>query len=363
MGAALGHAEAHAAEAEARDVQAGAAEPGGRHGLHGCECASLSLDSSAAQRLRSPRPSPRPERCLLTETNSHEFCTAPPWRSPPSSHPPSSRCRLPRPPDHADRARGAPAAAPTPPRASSARCSRRSWASRSTSSTAPAAPAWSATRAIAAAPPDGYTIGLITVEIGMMHWQGLTDLTGTSYTPLGARQRRPGRRAGARRLAVQDRQRPGRRDQGQPRQVQGLGHRPGRHLAPGARRHAAGPEGRSRPPRRGCRRNGAAPGLQDLVAGGVEIVPCSLPEARSLIDAGKVKSLAIMDDNAGRRCIPNVPTLKARPAATGRWPPGAAWPRPRACRQDVARQARGRDQEDRRQQGIQRLHGAAAASA
>ena len=42
--------------------------------------------------------------------------------------------------------------------------------------------------------------------------------------------------------------------------------------------------------------NGAAPGLQDLVAGGVEIVPCSLPEARSLIDAGKVKSLAVMSD-------------------------------------------------------------------
>ena len=30
--------------------------------------------------------------------------------------------------------------------------------------------------AIAAAPPDGYTIGLATVEIGMMHWQGLTEL-------------------------------------------------------------------------------------------------------------------------------------------------------------------------------------------
>jgi tripartite-type tricarboxylate transporter receptor subunit TctC len=39
--------------------------------------------------------------------------------------------------------------------------------------------------AIAQATPDGYTIGIITVEIGMMHWQGLTDLTGASYTPLG----------------------------------------------------------------------------------------------------------------------------------------------------------------------------------
>ena len=38
--------------------------------------------------------------------------------------------------------------------------------------------------AIASAAPDGYTIGLITVEIGMMHWQGLTELTGASYTPI-----------------------------------------------------------------------------------------------------------------------------------------------------------------------------------
>src|SRR5205814_509398 len=59
--------------------------------------------------------------------------------------------------------------------------------------------------------------------------------------------------------------------------------------------------------------NGAAPGLQDLVAGGVEIVPCSLPEARSLIDAGKVRSLAVMDPKPAS-LYPNVPTLKA---ATG----------------------------------------------
>src|SRR5258706_14321624 len=39
--------------------------------------------------------------------------------------------------------------------------------------------------AIARSPADGYTIGLITVEIAMMHHQGLTALTSTDYTPIG----------------------------------------------------------------------------------------------------------------------------------------------------------------------------------
>ena len=38
--------------------------------------------------------------------------------------------------------------------------------------------------AIATAEPDGYTIGVVTVEIGMMHWAGLTDLTWEDYTPI-----------------------------------------------------------------------------------------------------------------------------------------------------------------------------------
>jgi tripartite-type tricarboxylate transporter receptor subunit TctC len=54
---------------------------------------------------------------------------------------------------------------------------------------------------------------------------------------------------------------------------------------------------------------GAAPGLQDLVAGGVDVVPCSIPEARAMIDGGKVRALAIMDDNPPS-LYPNVPTLK-----------------------------------------------------
>src|ERR687897_884936 len=39
--------------------------------------------------------------------------------------------------------------------------------------------------AIAKAAPDGYTLGLITVEITMMHHVGLTPLRHTDYTPIG----------------------------------------------------------------------------------------------------------------------------------------------------------------------------------
>jgi hypothetical protein len=53
----------------------------------------------------------------------------------------------------------------------------------------------------------------------------------------------------------------------------------------------------------------------------VQIAPVSLPEARSLIDAGKVKSLAVMAD-APSALYPNVPTLKA---ATGSSWTMAAW--------------------------------------
>ena len=99
-------------------------------------------------------------------------------------------------------------------------------------------------QAIATAAPDGYTIGLITVEIAHDALAGPDRSVRHLVHADRPGQFRPCRPAGARRFAVQDRERPGRRDQGQPGQVQGLGHRPGRHLAPRDRRHAEGPEGR-----------------------------------------------------------------------------------------------------------------------
>lgn len=39
--------------------------------------------------------------------------------------------------------------------------------------------------AIANAASDGYTIGVATLEIGGMHYQGLTDITYQDYSPIG----------------------------------------------------------------------------------------------------------------------------------------------------------------------------------
>ena len=163
--------------------------------------------------------------------------------------------------------------------------------------------------AIASAQPDGYTIGLATVEIGMMHWQGLTELTSASYTPIGLVNADP--------AGVQVRADPPYKTVNE--LLAAIKANPGKFKASGTgqggiwhlaiagllRDQKIDPAALPWVPS-----NGAAPGLQDMVAGGIEVAPVSLPEARSLIDAGKVKSLAIMNDKPSA-LYPNVPTLKS----------------------------------------------------
>lgn len=54
---------------------------------------------------------------------------------------------------------------------------------------------------------------------------------------------------------------------------------------------------------------GAAAALQDLAAGGMDVVPCSVPEAGALIDAGRVKGLAVFGQER-LQAFPDIPTLK-----------------------------------------------------
>jgi tripartite-type tricarboxylate transporter receptor subunit TctC len=163
--------------------------------------------------------------------------------------------------------------------------------------------------AIASGAPDGYTIGLATVEISMLHWQGLTELTGASYTPLALVNADPAGiqvRADAPYKTVNDllaaiKANPGKL------KASGTGQGGIWHLALAGLLRDQKIDPASVP---WVPSNGAAPGLQDMVAGGVDIAPVSLPEARALIDAGKVKSLVIMNDKPSA-LYPAVPTLKA----------------------------------------------------
>lgn len=175
-------------------------------------------------------------------------------------------------------------------------------------------------QAIASAAPDGYTIGMITVEITMMHHQKLTDLNPSSYTPIGLVNLDPAGfqvRADAPYKNMNDvlaaiKANPGKF------KASGTGQGGIWHLALAGMLRDAKIDPASVP---WVPSNGAAPGLQDLAAGGVEFVPCSLPEARSLIDAGKVKSLAVMASSRSA-LYPNVPTLKEAIGSdwgTGAW--------------------------------------------
>jgi len=174
--------------------------------------------------------------------------------------------------------------------------------------------------AIAGAPADGYTIGMITVEISMMHHQKLTELDPTSYTPIalvnldpaGFQVRSDSNYKNMNDVLAAIKANPGKF------KASGTGQGGIWHLALAGMLRDAKLDPASVP---WVPSNGAAPGLQDLVAGGVEFVPCSLPEARSLIDAGKVRALTVMD--ARRAALfPDVPTLKEATGsawATGAW--------------------------------------------
>ena len=174
--------------------------------------------------------------------------------------------------------------------------------------------------AIATAEPDGYTLGVVTVEIGMMHWQGLTELTYEDYTPLALYNADPAGlqvRVDAEWQSAQEvldavKAEPG------AYKSSGTGQGGIWHLALAGMLQEAGiaPDAAPWVPSQG-----AAPGLQDLVAGGVDIVTCSVPEAQALLEAGRVKSLAVMSEERNPT-FPDVPTLKE---ATGLDWTVAAW--------------------------------------
>ncbi len=162
--------------------------------------------------------------------------------------------------------------------------------------------------AIATAKPDGYTLGVVTVEIAMMHWVGLTELTYKDYTPIGLYNADPAGVQVAADAPWKDVKSFLADVKANPGKFKGSGTSQGGiwHLALAGMLQTAGLDAGAVP---WVPSQGAATGLKELVAGGVAVVTCSPTEAGPLADAGKVKILAAMADSR-MDAFPDVPTLK-----------------------------------------------------
>ncbi len=162
--------------------------------------------------------------------------------------------------------------------------------------------------ALSQARPDGYSIGAVTVEITMMHNMGLTELTYKDFTPLSLLVDNAASitvRVDSPFEKVQD-------------LIDAIKADPGSLQASGTSRggiwdlarigflNTIGMEDGDMP---WVPSQGAAPALQELLAGGVDVVTASLTEVDALRKAGQVKTLAVM---SGERLegFPEVPTLK-----------------------------------------------------
>ncbi|HPA44901.1 MAG TPA: tripartite tricarboxylate transporter substrate binding protein [bacterium] len=158
----------------------------------------------------------------------------------------------------------------------------------------------------AKAKPDGYTLTMLTAEIDMMHWRGLTDVGPTNFEPIMimnkvcgsifVRENSPWQTMQDLRNAVQE----------NPGKFTASGTAKGGiwHLACAAWLSACGlsPDALTWVPS-----TGAAAGLQQLISEGIDVVFCSPAEGKPLLDAGKVRLIAILSSERNPM-FPDVPT-------------------------------------------------------
>jgi tripartite-type tricarboxylate transporter receptor subunit TctC len=171
---------------------------------------------------------------------------------------------------------------------------------------------------IADAKPDGYTLGIITTELSMFHWLGASELTSKDFAALGLYNADPSavvvRTKGkfdsmaAITKAIKENAagiRAGGANQG------GVN-----HLAYVTMVNDLGGNRAFWVPT-----EGAAPALQLLASGAIDVAVVQMPEAQGLIDAGEIKALSILGDKRNPK-YPDLPTIKE---STGVDFPIAGW--------------------------------------
>lgn len=161
---------------------------------------------------------------------------------------------------------------------------------------------------IANAEPDGYTLGVITTELSMFHWVGTSELTHEDFTLYGLYNTDPTAihvRAGDDAQSLAD-------------LMAKIDAAPGAHKASGANQGGAAhlglagmlqAAGRAPDAAPWIPTEGAAPSLQLLVSNAIDIVSTTMPEVRSMVDAGEVKTLAVMAASRDP-AFPDIPTVE-----------------------------------------------------
>ncbi|WP_137178312.1 tripartite tricarboxylate transporter substrate binding protein [Roseomonas sp. AR75] len=160
---------------------------------------------------------------------------------------------------------------------------------------------------IANARADGYTIGVITTELSLYRTTGAGQIDWKNYTPIALYNTDPQgvhvRADGPRDLATliaQIRERPG------ANKASGANLGGAAHLGLVGMLNALGLPPTAAP---WVPTDGAAPSLQQLAAGAIQLVTTTMPEAKTMVDAGQVRTIAIMRPTRDP-AYPNVPTVK-----------------------------------------------------
>lgn len=162
---------------------------------------------------------------------------------------------------------------------------------------------------IVGAQPDGYTIGLATVELSTYYWSGEAQFTAMDVTPIALVSFDPSSFNVPAQSDWTDLRAAIDAIDAAPAgtyKTTGTAPEAGYRLAFSGLLHLEGvdPNKLAATPT-----HDSAPGFQELASGAAHVQPSSLPEAKPSIDAGKVRSLAVL---APERlpAFPDVPTVK-----------------------------------------------------
>jgi len=159
---------------------------------------------------------------------------------------------------------------------------------------------------IAKAAPDGYTLGIITTELSMFHWMGTSPVTYKDFDTIGLYNADPSAvivKADSPYASMQDLAAAIKSNAGA---IKAGGANMGgvNHLAYASLVNQLGGDKAFWVPT-----EGAAPALQLVTSGALDVVVVQLPEAQGLIDAGELRPLAVLGTERNPK-MPDLPTIK-----------------------------------------------------